>query len=132
MSGLVGCDAVEAWAKDLVDRKAWVLNTYSNVIGQAKRYYNGLTERYISTVTKEPTRFAVLELESGHALMANPEKFVELSAAELRYFQALQEGFTGLIVVAAKNAKDNGVELDKGLTMLTVILRTQLAALEAT
>lgn len=118
------------WAEDLIVREAWVFHVETYAVGRARKFYDGVESVYYSRANDAPVRGAVLELESGHALMAVPEKWLELTNAELRYFQALQEGFNGLIVVAAKNAKDSGVELEKGLAMLISILRAQLAALE--
>lgn len=123
-------DAKE-WAENLVSRGAWMFHVETYAVGQAAKFYDGETELYRSKANGEAVRGPVLELTSGHALMAVPEKWMELSKAEIRYFEALQEGFNGLIVVAARNAQDSGVELEKGLAMLTAILRAQLAALEA-
>lgn len=116
--------------KELVERKAWMFHVETYAVGQALKFYDGENEQYRSRANGDPVGAAVLELTSGHALIADPEKWMELTKAEVRYYEALQEGFTGLIVVAAKNAKDSGVELEKGLAMLTAILRAQLAALE--
>lgn len=118
------------WAEDLIARQVWIFHVETYAVGQAVRFYDGENEQYRSRANGEPVRGPVLELSSGHALMADPTKWMELTKQEIRYFEALQEGFNGLIVVAAKNAKDNGVELEKGLAMLTAILRAQLAALE--
>lgn len=118
------------WAEDLVARQAWMFHVETYAVGQAVRFYDGENEQYRSRANGDPVRGEVLELSSGHALLADPTKWMELTKQEVRYFEALQEGFSGLIVVAAKNAKDSGVELEKGLAMLTAILRAQLAALE--
>ena len=123
----------DSWFEELVEKKAWVLHLQSDVIGQAKAYYDGLgTNMYVSPANGAPVQGAVLELESGHALLAGDrERWKVLSKAEIQYFKTLQEGFSGLIVLSAKTAKDNGVELETGLAMLVGILRAQLAALEA-
>jgi hypothetical protein len=118
------------WAESLIARQAWVFHVETYAVGQAMKFYDGETDRYRSKANGETVNGPVLELTSGHALMAVPEKWMELTKAEIRYFEALQEGFNGLIVVAARNAQDSGVELEKGLAMLTAILRAQLAALE--
>lgn len=118
------------WAESLIARQAWVFHVETYAVGQAMKFYDGETDRYRSKANDVEVRGPVLELTSGHALMAVPEKWMELTKAEIRYFEALQEGFNGLIVVAARNAQDSGVELEKGLAMLTAILRAQLAALE--
>lgn len=123
---------INAWASDLIERQAWMFHVETYAVGQAKRFYSGLhVDVYMSRANGEPVHGPVLELDTGHALMADPAKWMELTAAEIKFFGALQAGFTGLIAVAAKNAKDSGVELEKGLAMLTAILRMQLAALEA-
>lgn len=116
--------------KGAVERMAWMFHVETYAVGRAAAFYDGVEEKYVSPLNGEPVNGPVLLLHTGHALLAEPVKWMELSSAEIRYFQALQEGFNGLIVIAAKNAKDNGVELEKGLAMLISILRAQLAALE--
>ena len=122
----------KAWAEDLIARKAWMFHVETYAVGQASKFYDGVTEKRISPINGVPVQAEILELDTGHALLANPEKWMELTAAELKFFLALQEGFNGLITIAAKNARDSGVELEKGLAMLIAIFRAQLAALEAT
>lgn len=119
------------WAEGLIAKNAFVFHIETYAVGRATKFFDGEIEVYSSPVNGKPVRgSAVLELDTGHALLADPEKWMELSKAEVRYFEALQEGFRGLLIVAAKNAKDSGVELEKGLAMLIAILRAQLAALE--
>lgn len=115
---------------ELVEKKAMLMHRITDVVGRAEKYYDGVNEVYISRANGMPTKGPVIEFEEGHAFFASDD-FIVLSAAEIRFLESMREGFAGLITIAAKNASDQGVDLDRGLSLLTSIFEAQLAALKS-
>jgi hypothetical protein len=114
-----------------VDAGAYVFHIPTGTVGKAKKFWDGVTERWLSPLNNRAVEVAVLELEDGNAFMAtNPDDWTALTNAEVRYFNALQQGLGGLIQVAARNASSQGIPLEAGLSITVSVLRTQLAALE--
>ncbi len=123
----------DAWGRDLALREAWVIHEPSLTIGPVKKYWDGTTEMFSSPVNDLAVPSPVLELVTGHAFVAKrQDEFVELDARAIRFYEAIQAGLTGLIVVSGRNAAASGVPQDVGLALTVAALRAQLAAIEAT
>jgi len=118
-----------AWGRDLEARKAWVLHE-TLAVGPVRKFWDGEAERYVSPVNDLEVKAPVLELETGHALVANPDAFLELTTAEFRMYAALQQGLAGLAAMAARGAASAGVDRVHGIALMRAALRAQLAALE--
>ncbi len=125
--------AQAAWGRDLALREAWVIHEPSLTVGPVKKYWDGTTEKFSSPVNDLEVPAPVLELVTGHAFVARRrDDFVELDARALRFYEAIQSGLSGLIVVSGRNAAASGVPQDVGLALTVAALRAQLAAIEAT
>lgn len=121
---------VREWANSLLEKQAWVLHTPTLSVGAVRRFYDGEETKWRSTIDGNEVPSPVLELETGHGFIANPEVFVEMSAAELRLYVAIQQGLSTLVAVVARNASTQGVRPHAGFALLIAAFRAQLAALE--
>ena len=74
------------WAKALVERRATIMHAETQVIGVAKRFYDGVTEKFTSSVNGAEVDAPILELYEGNAFIAEKEEaFVELAEGEVQY-----------------------------------------------
>lgn len=125
--------------------KRWVFHAPTLTLGPVKRYYDGhgafweAGEQdglkqwdgfYKSPVNDEEVKGAVLELHTGHALNADPAKFIEMEGREVSWYVLAQQKLTEFIGAAAQNAASRGIPEETGIVMFVALLRTQLIALE--
>ncbi len=113
---------VNAWGKDLEDRRAHVLHLGGALVGRVKKFYDGDKEK------KGDCYAPVLELEEGHSFIATPEHFVELDRTALSFYEGLMIGTRALVEMAARGAPSLGME--KGLALTIAVFRTQLRQLQ--
>lgn len=123
--------ATTVWGKDLEKREAWVIHEPTLAVGPVKKFWDGVDEIYVSPINGAACPGAVLELETGHSLVAVFEHFIELDENAIRFYAAIQQGLAGLIVVSARNASASGVTQDVGIALTVAAFRTQLAAIES-
>lgn len=123
-------EVLKAWADRLIAKQLWVLHAPTLTVGPARNFYDGVENKYRSTVNGQEVPAAVLELETGHGFVADPEKFVELDAPAVRFYVGIQQGLAGLVRVAATGAAGAGVGQEAGFALVVSALRAQLAALE--
>lgn len=120
-----------SWADGLIVRQAWVLHVATLTIGPVKHFYDGETTKYKSTIDGGEVPSPVLELQTGHGFVStDPTGFVELSAADVRFYLSLQIGFRGICELSLKNAVATHVPMSKAQILLVAALRAQLQALE--
>lgn len=105
---------INEWGADLEKRGPWILHTPTRVIGRVTKYECPSIDRSFRKIT----------LESGHAFIANPENFVELSEQEVKFFVGCQQVMNGAIVELVKM----GAQMSVRLPTITVII---LGALQA-
>jgi hypothetical protein len=116
--------------RDLVTRKAVVLNHPCQVVGKAEKYWDGEEDVYYSPTNQSPVKHPVLELSNGNALLALRGNWQELTGAGERLYSSMVVGVAALVKVSARNASAQGMELETGIAIMTSILRAQAAALE--
>lgn len=117
-----------AWAKDLVDRRAWVVHLETGSIGQVERLYDGAGEVYVSPVNQAPVRAPVIVMEGGASHVADPSLFVELGVAEIDFAKASLVALSDLVI---DRARDSG-ELKRSTAMylLSLAMKSQARLLD--
>ncbi len=108
---------------------SWVIHLPTLVVGRVKaRWRAGM---YVSPVNGIAVPDEVVELESGHALLAKRDSFVKMGNSEIRFHDSIQEGLSALVAIAARNGQSSGVDMETGYSLTVAALRAQLRALEA-
>jgi len=125
----MNADEIKAgWARRVVTDGAWVLHVPTLAIGQATEFFEAGV--FVSDVNGEPVPDSVLKLSSGHALVANPNAFVELTPREVAFFVMATEKFTAFMRSAVEVAAGEGIPEKTTVTLLVSLLRAQQRALE--
>lgn len=119
-----------AWGRRVVADKAWLLHTPTLAIGPAEEFFDGVNTVHTSDVNDMPVRAPVVKLLTGHALLSEPNKFVELSTKEVAFYQMAVEQMTGWMKGAVEHAAEKGIQGHTVMTLLVSLLQAQLRALQ--
>lgn len=119
-----------AWARRVVADKAWLLHTPTLSIGPAEELFDGVVKVHLSEVNGKPVPSPVLRLATGHALLAEPNSFLELLPREVVFYAKAVDQMTGWVTGAVRFGAEQAIPADKTVTLLIALLRAQLRALE--
>ena len=124
-------ESPESWFRERVAKGSKMIHAGTRSVGKAIRYWSGAEgDRWTSSINGIPVDAPILELDTGHGLIAARCSWVELGPAEARFVDALRAGVSGVVQVAARTARASGVDLDTGLVLLLAVLEDQVAALK--
>lgn len=88
-------DVMFGWAKKCVEDTQWLFHTPTLVVGPAEECFDGVATVYVSEVNGEPVTGPVIKLANGHALMANPNAFIELAPREVEFYRLAVDAIDG-------------------------------------
>mgnify|MGYP003403120283 CR=1 FL=1 len=118
------------WANKVVTDKQWLLHMPTLAIGPAEELFDGKVKMFRATEESAPVTSPVVKLLTGHALVANPNAFIELSFRDVEFYKLATRKFTEFMTGAVQVAAEAGVQPRTAVTILITILKTQLRALE--
>lgn len=118
------------WAKDFVDRGAWVMHLPSRTIGKVARFYDGEGQLYVSPTNSAPVKAPVIEMERGNSFVAEAGAFIELNEREQDFFNRASAVVQKLISDFAMLSTATQVPPKTAMMLLSTILRTQADELD--
>jgi hypothetical protein len=120
-----------AWAKQLVEKHAWVMHVQSRTVGRVAELYDGEGKLWQPPESDRPVKAPVLKFEQGHTFLArDPGAFIEFTGREASFFQDAQASLAGALSELAQLGAAKGVIGQTGILLLTSALRQQLRELE--
>ena len=126
---------LDAWARSLVERKAWVMHLPTEVVAQAARYWDGDTAEttYIGSNGAAVT-VPVLGMAPPmqHTFAAVEQAFIELEEREARFYVAVAGALAEALRKAAEQAAAAGMLMPTAVALMLAGLRAQQAMLNAT
>lgn len=123
--------ASDAWARDLLKDRAWVLHMPTRTVGQVVQHYTA-DKPFTSLVNGKPVLTGVLELHQGHTFVASdPDDYLRLTEAELKYFEAAEKGLKHLVTELAKLGAATRVPHKHAVELICSALETQAGLLRA-
>lgn len=117
-----------AWARELVEKGAWVMHLATRTVGQAKKLF--VVGEYVSTVTGQPTLSDVLELSQGGAFVAKKEEFAQLTEQEVAFYEDLQAGLADAVLKLGAMGVQKGVRPQTAALLVGSALKVQAQELE--
>lgn len=81
----MGEETAAEWAARMVRERTMLLHPETGVVDVPAEYFDGVDHCYVSGVNESKVAAPVLLFASGHALLADPQKFVELNAIEKHF-----------------------------------------------
>lgn len=124
-------ETMQGWGRKVAEDKQWLLHTPTLVVGPAAEFFDGEATIFISEANGEPVPGPVVKLATGHALVANPNAFVELAPREVAFYRLAVEKFSEFMKGAVTHAAQTGIPGQTSVTLLVSLLQAQLRALEA-
>lgn len=119
------------WAKDAVEKKSWVLHIPTQTIDQAKKFWDGVVEQWISSVNRTPVQGPVLQTERGHGFVAKEEAFIVLTEDEGKFYAGMVMVITKMLTECVKMGAEMGVSPASLNILIIGAMRTQAMVLEA-
>lgn len=119
------------WGRRVVADAAWLLHTTTGVVGRAEEFFDGVERVHVSSADGVPVPGSVLRLSTGHALVCNPNAFVELLPEEVRFHALVVDRLEAFFLGAVQVAAEAGVDRTRMLSIITNALAAQLAVLGA-
>lgn len=110
-------------------RQPFLLHAGLGVAGRLKKRWH--PDTYVPEGAEVALSEPVVELETGHALLARPGALRPLSLAEERVYEALEQELRALVTGAGITLAQAGVMPGHALQLITTALRSQLRALGA-
>lgn len=123
-------ETMAGWARKVVADGQWLLHTATLVVGPATEFFDGIESVYVSEANGEPVPGPVLKLATGHALVANPNAFVEIEPKEVEFYRLATEKLADFMRGAVSVAGGKAIPSRTTVVLLTSLLRAQLVALE--
>lgn len=113
------------WARDLEERRAWVLHTPSRVISRVRTFYDGVEKVAVSAVNGRPVVGPVLELEDGCTFVAADESvFVPMEPQEVAYYAVVQRRVGEVARELAEAGAKGGIRRETAFLVIGAALRS--------
>ena len=117
------------WARAMVLRAATLFHPGTFAVGVAEHAWSGAEGDVYFDPNEQAVWAPVVKLSTGHALLADPAVFVELSPREAEFYAEAVDRLGGLVLGGAQAAASKGIPEPTAMLLLAATLRAQLAAL---
>jgi hypothetical protein len=117
------------WAREYVERGAWLLHLETRVAGRAVELYDGDGVRWVSR-DQRPVLDPVLKLHQGHTFVAKRGAFMELTEADGQFAGEFQSGLAALVAFAGRRGGELSLTPAVGAMVIAALMRAQLLEVE--
>ena len=119
-SGNSGTELEPVWEAQAVERGAFVVHRATLAAGQAKRYWSGvLDDRYAAAEESLPLACPVLELDTGHALIAGgADAWIDLGERGQAAWMAVRVRMVAALEACVQEAARLGVGEDASVLLV--------------